>query len=159
MLRQPPTGRSLVVADVAVVLWTAVWVAVGVYVAHEIRELNQLGTTVVVGSRALDETANALAETEKTVKLVERIPGLGLSVSPRVQRMTRRVRQTAASARASARASEESVDNAAAAVGVAVALGPTVPVIVLYGVFRLLWLRDRRQLVRGGVSRAALVDR
>jgi hypothetical protein len=117
-----PRRRTL---DAVFALWAVVWIALGVFVWHEVRGLRPLADTVAVAGRSLGDTATALR---------------GFSAIPLVGSSLRRVADdaatTAASARASARDGRRSVDRLAIILGVAVPLVAIGSVGIAYSLVR-----------------------
>jgi hypothetical protein len=121
-LPDPRTRRRL---DLILVVWTAAWIAVGVFVWHEVRGLRPLADTVGVAGRSLDDTASAL-------RGFAAIPLVGSSL----RRVAADASATAASARVSARRGRRSVDRLAIILGVAVPAVAILPPLLGYSLFR-----------------------
>jgi hypothetical protein len=130
-----PAARLLL--DAAVLLWAVGWIVVGILVAREVRALGELSDTVVVAGDALGNAGEALAS-------LESVPFVGEDI----REVGERTERAAASARASGRSSRESVDSLSLLLGVAIALGPSLPLVALYVPMRLAWSRDVRSLRR-----------
>lgn len=127
MSRRPPiyTGRRHHVTIgrafwLLAVIWCGVWVWLGTQVAAEVRGLTQLSDTVVSAGRAAEASADAL----------EQVGGLPL-VGERVEEPVRRVREAGRDAVASGRASRDSAENLSLLLGVAIAVIPCTPVLLL----------------------------
>jgi hypothetical protein len=102
--------------DAVFALWAAIWIALGVFVWHEVRGLRPLADTVAVAGQSLGDTAAAL-------RTYSAIPLVGSSL----RRVAADAAATAVSARASARDGRRSVDRLAIILGIAVplvAIGP-----------------------------------
>ena len=104
-----------------VLLWTVVWILLGVWTRHEVRTLRQLRDTVVQSGGAVKETGDALQS-------LQSIPFVGGDVA----RIGRQVSAAGADARRSGRSSRSAVDSVATLIGVAIAAAPTVPMIALF---------------------------
>jgi hypothetical protein len=131
------SGRWLRIADVAVVLWTATWIVVGLSVATQIRGLTQLSTTVVVGGRALKTTALGLDS-------LQSVPFIGSGIHD----VAGRVDQAGDSAIASGRDSRDRTRSLAVLLGLAVGVVPTVPLLAVYTPLRLSRAREARAIRR-----------
>src|SRR5918994_2477460 len=132
-------SRSLLVADVLVVAWTIVWIALGVVVVREVRQLEDLSETVVTAGEALDQTgdglrgtSDGLREVRRALQIVESLPFVGREIEENLEGAAQElddiaaeVEETARSAEASGRASKESADDLSIVLGLAVALVPT----------------------------------
>jgi hypothetical protein len=129
-------------ADVALVLWVALWIAMGFAVAHEVRALSELSGTVTEVGRATSEVGGA----------VESIGGLPL-VGDRVSNVGASVQRAGASAVQSGRSSGRSVRRLSVLLGIALAAIPIAPVLAVYLPRRVHWWRERRALA--GVRAAA----
>lgn len=107
--------------DFAMVLWTAGWFVVAGYVVHDMRSVAELGDTLVAAGEALDETATGLER-------IENAPLIGDVLELRSIR--ERVRRAAREAQVSGVRSKEDINRLAWLLGIAVALVPTVPLLV-----------------------------
>jgi hypothetical protein len=132
-----PRPATRILLDAAVLLWAVGWIVVGVLVAREVKALGELSETVVVGGDALDDAGRALESLESVPFVGEEIRDVG-----------ERTQRAAESARASGRTSRESVDSLSLLLGLAIALGPSIPLVALYVPMRLAWNRDLRSLRR-----------
>jgi hypothetical protein len=106
---------------VFVVVWTVVWIVMGVWTKREVQTLRQLSNTVIQSGGAVEQTGEALQG-------LRSVPFLGGDVA----RIGRQVSASGESARQSGRSSRVAVDNVATLLGVAIALVPTVPMIALF---------------------------
>lgn len=122
------------IADVALVAWVAAWIAVGTAVASELRELSSLSDTVIRVGRAAQEVG-------RTVDSLADLPLVG----DRLDEPSEAIEAAGASAVASGRTSESSVRNASMLLGLAVALIPSLPLLI-YLPLRIGWERERRAL-------------
>lgn len=123
--------------DLAVPLWVALWIVLGVAIAGELRTLTELTGTVGRVGTAAREVGSSL----------DGLSGLPL-IGDRLSDPARAVEQAGASAETSSRASGRSVRTASTLLGVAIAAIPSIPVLILYLPARLGFARDRRALVR-----------
>ena len=130
-----PAARRLL--DAAVLLWAVGWIVVGVLVAREVRALGELSDTVVVAGDALGDAGRAIGS-------LESVPFVGEDI----REVGERTERAAESARASGRMSRESIDSLSLLLGIAIALGPSLPLVALYLPMRLAWSRDLRSLRR-----------
>ena len=113
------------VLDFVLVAWTALCIALGIWVGVEVRNLTQLSDTVTTGGRALNQTSVALRE-------LQGIPFIG----SRLHSMQVRVHAAAVQAKASGASSRSTIDDLSVLLAVAIALVPTVPVIAVYLLYR-----------------------
>jgi hypothetical protein len=132
-----PAGPVRVALDVALVVWTAAWIWVGVAVALEIRGLARLSDTVGAVGRAAQQTGEALSS----------LDGLPL-VGDRTRDSAKLIRAAGDSAIQSARESRESVDTTSVLLGISLAVIPSIPVLLLYVPQRVSLGRERRELRR-----------
>lgn len=130
-----PAARRLL--DAAVLLWALGWIVVGLLVAREVQALGELSDTVVVAGDALGNAGSAIAS-------LEGVPFVGENL----REVGERTERAAESARASGRSSRESIDSLSLLLGIAIALGPSLPLVALYLPMRLAWNRDLRSLRR-----------
>lgn len=136
-----PGRRALLGIDLAVLAWTAAWIAIGLAVADEVEGLTELSGTVRNVGTSLEEAGAALGS-------VGDLPVLGGSVSDALAEPAARVRDAGASAAASGESSRESIDELSTLLGLAVALIPSVPLLVLYVPLRVSRHREARALDR-----------
>lgn len=130
MLRRP-SSRTVLLLDVAVFAWILAWLALGVTVAREVRELADVADAVASGGAAIEETGELLATLADS-------PFVG----ERVGRVAAEVEETGASARRSGRASREALENLGLLLGFSVAFVPLVSVAAAYAPLRLAWRRE-----------------
>lgn len=136
-----PRPATRLLLDAAVLLWAVGWIVVGVLVAREVRALGELSDTVVVAGEALGDAGRAIGS-------LENVPFVG----EEIRQVGERTERAAESARASGRVSRESVDSLSLLLGIAIALGPSLPLVALYLPMRLAWSRDLRSLRRALVA-------
>ena len=135
--------------DAAFAIWTLAWLVVAVSVYSSVRQLEDLGETVVTASDGLDETSRALVRAgrglRETGDALDQIPFVGGSIARDVKRaasdvntISGHVERTARQARVSGTEARESAQGLALALGAAVGLVPTLPILVLYFLLRPL---------------------
>ncbi len=127
-----PGRRAQTALDLLLILWTALWIALGVRVAHEVRGLAELSTTVGSVGRAMTSVADTLRG----------LPLIGDQIAGPAQDVRDAGQDAVASAR-TARANARSVGDL---IGVSIALIPSVPVLILYIPGRIAGARERRAL-------------
>ena len=120
------------IADVALVLWVAVWTVLAVVVYQEVRGLRDVSDTLVTTGRAVDRTGRALQDLEGVPFVGDRVRGYAVEV-----------RRAGRSAVKSGRSSRGHIDNLSVLLALAVGLVPTVPVLALYVPLRGAWRRGR----------------
>lgn len=112
--------------------WTALWLAVGCWSGYEIWQLTGLSAATVDSGRALQSAGQALGDLGDLPVVGQRINELGGQVAAAATEVT-----------VSARAAGTSIRSLSILIGLAVALGPSVPPLALY----VLWRRGRSDLV------------
>jgi hypothetical protein len=117
--------------DALAVLWLCLWIGIGYWVYHAVEGLASLSNTVVLAGKAIDATANALGA-------VSSLPIVGSSLGNLVQS----AHEAANSAVYNGAASRGNIDTLAALLWATIALAPTTPLLVLYGLLRHGWRRD-----------------
>jgi hypothetical protein len=127
-----PGRRAQASLDALLALWAALWIAVGVLVAHEVRGLAELRTTVGSVGRAMTSVADTIRS----------LPLIGGQVSG----PARDVRDAGQSAVASARTARSNARSVGTLLGVSIALIPTLPVLIVYLPGRIAAARERRAL-------------
>ena len=145
-----PRGIRLV--DVGVTIWAAVWLVAASLVFDSIKGLEDGGRAVVAAgeglhetSIALDRAAGGLRETGDSLGRLGELPFLpqdpGAAVTQTaadVEQLAVRVRGTGRDARVTGADAEDAAGTLAVVLGLAVALGPTLPVLFLYLLLRPL---------------------
>jgi hypothetical protein len=121
MFPAPVSRTFLAGLGLFVVLWTVVWVVLGVWTKHEVRTLRQLSTTVIQSGVAVRQTA---------LQGLRSVPFVGGDVA----RIGRQVSVAGGNAQRSGRSSRSAVDGLSTLLGVAIAVVPTVPMLVLFAV-------------------------
>jgi len=124
----------------AVAAWCALWLVVGVWTGHELWQLGDLGGAVADTGRSLSSAGEALQSIGSTPLVGRRTGELGVEISSR-----------SADIVAEAESARGSLRQLAVLLGLAVALVPTVPAVVLLGVSRRL-TSSRRQEPLASVS-------
>jgi hypothetical protein len=138
------------------VVWTAAWLAAGVYVYASVRNLEAYGEAAVSAATGLDQAHHGLRRASaglvETGAALDDVPFVGGLVGADIRRAARdidtvasTVRTTALQTRASGRQTIDSASGIAVILGAAVALTPTLPVIWFYLLFRPLVLRQLRE--------------
>jgi hypothetical protein len=108
-------------ADVAVVIWTALWIGLAVAVYYEVHGLRDVSDTLVQTGRAVDSTGQAL-------EAVAGVPFVG----DKVRGYAQEVRRAGRSAVKSGRSSRDHIDSLSVLLAVVTGLVPTAPVIAAY---------------------------
>ncbi len=133
-------AKTIRALDVGVVVWAAVWLALAVMTAVEVRSLRQLSTTLVRSSDVLADTADVLAS-------IEDVPVLG----SRVKDVQASVRTAAESTRESGLDSRDSIKDLSILLGVLIFLVPFLPVLFLYLPLRISWNREV-EIIKAGTE-------
>ena len=129
-----PSGRALAALDVALALWVAAWLWLGIAVGHQVSGLRNLSATVT-------QVGSALQQTGSTLDGLSSLPVVGEQIGTTARQVQEAGRQTAASGRAS----RSSVRNLSWMLALAIAVIPSVPVLGFYFPLRVLALRERRR--------------
>ena len=137
-----PRRSTRVLLDLAVVLWVAAWIVVGLAVAREVQGLTDLSRTVIAAGVALEEAGGAL-------QALDGVPFVGEDVGA----IGERTERAGESARLSGRSSRESVESLSVLLGISIAVAPSLPLLALYLPMRLAWGRQVRA-VRLALRRA-----
>lgn len=124
-------------ADVALAIWVAAWIWMGVTVAGDLRDLESLSHTLV-------RVGHATTQAGQTLGSFGDLPLLG----DRVRGPAREITDAGRSAVASGRTTASSLHDASTLLGVAIALIPSIPLVALYLPRRVRWIRDRAALRR-----------
>ena len=149
-MNQLPRGIRLV--DIGVAVWVAVWILAGVLVYHSIHRLEEGGHAVVSAgdgldatSVALDRAAKGLHQTASSLGTLDALPfisgnpgeAVGRTAGD-VEQIAARVRTAADDARTTGADAQDSASTLAVVLGLAVALGTTLPAVLLYLLMRPL---------------------
>src|SRR5689334_17337017 len=137
-----PRARIL---DGAVVLWVVIWLWAGIVVGHEVRKLAGLGDTAGQLGNAVTAVGRAVGD----------IPLIGGQVGGAVQNAGR-------DATASARQAQDDTRRLGLVLGLAIALVPTLPLLLVYVPRRVAAERERmavtRALAAGGDGGEAIEE-
>jgi hypothetical protein len=126
---------TVIVLDVAVVLWIAAWIVVAVLIGREVHRLRSMSDTLTSASEALHQTADGL-------QIVSNVPLVG----HRIGELAGSIDTTATQVAGNAQDTRHSVDRLAYLFPIGIALIPTVPVAAFYLPPRLRRVRERRAL-------------
>ena len=143
-----PRGIKLV--DLGLAVWAAVWLVAATLVFESIKGLEEGGRAVATAGEGLDETsvaldraAGGLQETGDALDLLDSLPllpenpgGAVKQTAGDVERLADRVRVTGRDARVTGADAEDAAGTLAVVLGLAVALAPTLPVLLLYLLLR-----------------------
>jgi hypothetical protein len=133
------------VLDVGVAIWVAAWLAIGAVMASSVRQLADVGDTVVAASEGLEETStglgrvsNGLRETARALSAVSALPLVG-DLGPRVERaavevdrIASRVDAAAREARRSGRETREQAHDFSVLLGLTIAALGALPSLLMY---------------------------
>jgi hypothetical protein len=127
--------RSIVAIDLLVVLWTVAWIVLGVAVGSFVERLGAVGDGLEDAGRAIGRAGEAVGQLsdvplvgEGFSEVAAEIQGVGQDTVTRGQSV------------------EEDVDRLALLVGMALALGPTLPIVALWLPPRVSRERERHAL-------------
>jgi hypothetical protein len=129
-----PGARAQIAIDLALALWTAGWLWMGVAVAREVRGIGEVGDTVSRLGTAMTEVGT----------LVAALPLIGGEVAEPAAAVSDAGREAVASARGA----RSSANRVSVMLGVSIALIPSSPVLLLYVPRRVALQRERRALRR-----------
>jgi hypothetical protein len=135
--------------DAALAVWVVGWLVVAVTVYSSVRQLEELGGTVVTAGEGLDETSRALVRASRGLRQTgaafDDIPFVGDTIGREITRaandvdtISGHVAQTAKEAHTAGEDVRGSASGLAWALGAAVALVPTLPIVFLYLLVRPL---------------------
>lgn len=122
--------RTRALLDVAIVAWVVTWAFVGLRVADEVRGLTELSGTVIEVGVAVESAGEGLGS-------LAAVPLVG----GRVEQPSRDLVAAGRSAVASGRSSRESIRSLSTLLGLAIAVIPTMTLMVVYVPARLGWVR------------------
>jgi hypothetical protein len=139
--------RSVVAIDFLVVLWTAAWLVLGVTVGTFIERLGAVGEGLEGSGRAIVRAGDAVGDLSDVPLVGEGFAALG-----------EEIRSIGRETAENGRSVEDDVDSLALLVGAGLALGPTLPVLVLWVPPRVSRERERHTIRRSleNGDRAAL---
>lgn len=138
--------RRRQLADLAAVVWAALWIGVAVQVAIEVRGLRDLSSTVT-------KTGAAVRESGEALERLEQLPIVGAELGG----PAKRIQAAGRSAVESGESSRESIRNLSLLLAVAIGVIPSVALLGVYLHLRSNWTtlappppapRRRRQQVR-----------
>ena len=132
-----PSGRALLALDLALAIWVAAWIWLGIAVGSEVSGLRRLSGTI-------SKVGNAVQQSGQTLSAFDGVPFIG----QRVGNTAKQIEQAGQSAVQSARASRDSAAHLSWMLALAIALIPSTPVLGLYVPARLIAIRERRALRR-----------
>jgi hypothetical protein len=130
-----PPRRAQALTDLILLAWAALWIAVGIAVANEVRGLVEISGTVGEVGQAMV----TVGETIRSLPLIGGDAGADISAAGR-------------DAVTSAQAARESAETVSTLLGLSIALIPSLPVLVLYVPGRIAGARERRELARAVAS-------
>ena len=129
--------RSILAIDVLVVLWTLAWVVLGVAVGSFVARLGAAG-------EGLEDAGGAIVRAGDSVDSLSDLPLVGEGFDT----LAGEIRGLGRDTSERGRSIRDDVDRLAVLVGAGLALGPTIPVLVLWVPPRLSRERERRALTR-----------
>ena len=128
-----PSAHALRLVDIAMALWVAAWIGLGVAIGINIHQLIGLSHTVSADGKAVQEVG-------KSLSAVAGVPFVGKAIGSTAQQ----VQSAGASAVASGASSASSIRTLSVLLAVAVALLPSMPVFGFYLPLRLARRRETR---------------
>jgi hypothetical protein len=145
--------------DAALLVWAVAWLVAAGVVYSSLKQLEDGGRAVVAAGEGLDETsaglrraAQGLHETSEALTIVGDLPFVDVDPGAAVERTAAdvdrfavRVRATGQDAREAGASAEQSAGTLAVVLGLAVALGPTLPAFFLYLLLRPLVAQRMRR--------------
>lgn len=123
--------------DIVVIAWTIAWIVMGVLVGRDIGQLRQVPQTAISTGRVLNDVAGSLQG-------LSQLPIVGSQVAP----LAARAQAEAQSIEATSQTTDQSIHQLSILLGVAVALAPTVPLLVLFVPLRISQEREARAFRR-----------
>jgi len=142
-----PGGRAVLLTDALALAWVMLWILLGLVVAEAVRELTGLTDGFALIGESLGDAADAVAAIE--------LPLVGGGLDGAAGSLRDAGRDVAASGESS----RASIERTAAVLGLAVALVPSLPLVIGYLPPRLGRARETgalRQLLRDGAGDPAL---
>jgi hypothetical protein len=127
-----PSAPRIVAFDTVVATWVVLWIAIAIGVAHDTRQLADVGETVSQTGSAIQQVGGALGS----------VPLLPSGVSDTADS----VQAAGASAIEGGQTSADATRRLAILLALAIAVIPSVPVLGLYLPLRLWRLREARQV-------------
>jgi hypothetical protein len=135
------SARAMRALNAVLLLWSALWIGLGVYTGYEVNALRTIGDTV-------QKTGAAVVTSGQAIQALGSVPFVG----SRVGTLGDQAVAAGRSAEISGTSTRNTVDRLAILLGLAVGLIPTVPLLSLYLPLRRSWKRDRNA-VSAAVSR------
>ena len=142
-----PGGRAVLLTDALALAWVLLWVLLGLVVADAVRELTGLSDGFVTFGGSLDDAADAVATIE--------LPLVGGGIDAAAESLRGAGRDVATSGESS----RATIERTATVLGLAVALVPSLPLVIGYLPPRVGRAREAaalRRLVRDGDGDPAL---
>lgn len=130
-----PSARRLLLVDLALLLWSLAWLAIGIAVYNEARGLSELSGTV----REVGEAVEAFGASLGTLG---DLPVVGGPLGGALEAPSEAVQEAGRSAQESGEQSRGSIDALSALLGLSVALIPSLPLLILYLPARLSRVRE-----------------
>jgi hypothetical protein len=148
-----PGGRRVLLLDALATAWVLAWLLLALLISDEVRGLRALSVSAERSGRAVQEVGSALDAID--------VPFVG----DRIDEAAKSVAAAGESTVQSARRTRESVSDLQLLLGLAVALIPVSPVLLIYLPLRVVGERERRALralrvrARSDPELAALLER
>lgn len=142
-------ARRLRILDIALVAWCTAWITAGIWVGTEVNALRGLAD-------AGTETGVAVERTGSALELLGSVPLVGDEFGDATGAVTR----AGGRVRAESAAAGEGIPETAVLLGLAIALAPTVPLLVVYLPARRTRRRrvhDLRRILDAGGDEAAVL--
>lgn len=145
--------RSVVAIDLLVLLWTVVWLVLGITVGTFVERLGAVGESVEGAGQAIHRAGDAVGR-------LSEVPLVGEGFDA----VANEIRTIGDETVQNGRSVEQDVDTLALLIGVGLAAGPTLPVLAIWIPPRVSRERERRALRRSlksgdGVALAYLANR
>jgi hypothetical protein len=145
--------RSVVAIDLLVLLWTVVWLVLGITVGTFVERLGAVGESVEGAGRAIHRAGDAVGR-------LSEVPLVGEGF----ETVADEIRTIGDETVQNGRSVEQDIDTLALLIGVGLAVGPTLPVLAMWIPPRVSRERERRALRRSlksgdGVALAYLANR
>ncbi len=146
--------------DAALVIWTLAWLVAASVTYSSLKQLEEGGQAVVKAGEGLRETSEGLSragtglhETAGALELLGDLPFVNGNPGSAVdqtaddlERFAVRVRETGRDAMVTGTDAQESAATLAVVLGLAVALSPTLPIVLLYLLLRPLVAQQLRRM-------------
>jgi hypothetical protein len=128
-----PSGRLIHFLDLALAIWIATWIVLGLQVRHEVRGLTELSDTV-------EAAGNTLGQAGRQLDTLKGLPFVG----NRIRDVGQQLAVAARSAVESGRSSRTHILSLGQLLAVAVAAAPTLPLLALYLPMRVSRVKEVR---------------